>query len=142
MIIRNTNRFEYYIVQQLVNDVNVPRCHTENLSYENIFIPFKYTLLLFSGFYYFGQKYKGHDFLRAGAFAPVAPPSATRLHCSHNFLETKILRCFKQIFVILFLLLWSLLFASFHAGVSSCLLDSFIMFSYLVILIGSRGRSN
>ena len=66
-------------MQQLFNDVNVPRCHTENLSYENIFFPFKYTLLLFSRFYFFGHKYKGHDFLRAGVFGPVAPPSATRL---------------------------------------------------------------
>ena len=79
MIIRNTNPFEYYIIQQLFNDVNVPRCLTENLSYQNIFIPFKYTLLLFSRFYFLGQKYKGHDFLRAGAFSSVAPPSATRL---------------------------------------------------------------
>ena len=79
MIIRNTNQFEYYIIKQLFNDVNVPRCHTENLSYAIIFISFKYTLLLFSRFYFFGCKYKGHEFLRAGAFAPVAPPSATRL---------------------------------------------------------------
>ena len=78
-MIRNTNPFEYYIIQQLFNDVNVPRCLTENLSYQNIFIPFKYTLLLFSRFYFLGQKYKGHDFLRAGAFSSVAPPSATRL---------------------------------------------------------------
>ena len=73
MIIRNTNPFEYYIIQQLFNDVNVPRCHTENLSYENIFIPFKCTFLLFSRFYFLRHKYKRHDFLRAGAFAPVSP---------------------------------------------------------------------
>ena len=72
MIIRNTNPFEYYIIQQLFNDVNVPRCHTENLSYENIFIPFKYTLLLFSQSYFFRHKYKGHDFFRSGALVPVA----------------------------------------------------------------------
>ena len=79
LIIRNTNQFEYYIIQRLFNDENVPCCHTENLSYEIIFIPFKYTLLLFSRFYFFRHKYKGHDFLRAGAFAPVAPPSTTCL---------------------------------------------------------------
>ena len=79
MIIRNTNRFEYYIIQQLFSDANVPRCHTGNLSYENIFIPFKYTLLLFPCFYFLGHKYQGHDFLKTGAFAPVAPASATRL---------------------------------------------------------------
>ena len=67
------------MIKQLFNDVKVPRCHTENLSFENIFIPFKYSLLLFSRFYGLGYKYKGHGFLRAGAFAPVAPPSATRL---------------------------------------------------------------
>ena len=44
---RNTNPFKYYIIQQLFNDVNVSRCHTENFSYENIFFPFKYNLLLF-----------------------------------------------------------------------------------------------
>ena len=65
-------------MQQLFNDVNVPRCHTENLSYENIFSPFKYTLLLFFTVF-FGHKYKGHDLLSASAFAPVAPPSATLL---------------------------------------------------------------
>ena len=70
LTIRNTNRFEYYITQQLLNDVNVSRCHTETLSYENMFIPFKYTLLLFSRFYFLGYKYEGHDFLRAGAFVP------------------------------------------------------------------------
>ena len=79
MIVRNTNPFEYYIIQQLFNDVNVPRCHTENFSYENIFFPFKYTLLLFSWFYFFGHKCKGHNFLGPGAFAPVAPPSTTCL---------------------------------------------------------------
>ena len=82
MIIQNTKPFEYYVIQQLFNYVNVPRCHTENLSYENIFFPFKYTLLLYSRFYFLGQKYKGHYFPRTGAFAPVAPPpppSATRL---------------------------------------------------------------
>ena len=67
------------MIKQLFNDVKVPRCHTENLSFENIFIPFKYSLLLFSRFYGLGYKHKGHGFLRAGAFAPVAPPSATRL---------------------------------------------------------------
>ena len=72
-----TNRFKYYIIQQLFNDVKVPHCHTENLSFENIFSPFKYSLLLFSRFYFLGYKYKGHDFLRADAFAPVASPSAT-----------------------------------------------------------------
>ena len=82
LIIQNADRFEYYIIKQLFNDVSVPRCHTENLSYGNIFIPFKNTLLLYSRFYFFGHKYKGHDFLRAGAFAPVAPPSATRLGIS------------------------------------------------------------
>ena len=66
-------------MQQLFNDINVPRCHTENLFYEHIFFPFKCTMLLFSPFYFFGHKYKGHDFLRAGAFSPVAPPSAPRL---------------------------------------------------------------
>ena len=70
---RNTNRFEYYIIQELFNDVVVPHSHNENLSYENIFIPFKYASLIF------GHKYKGHDFLMTGAFAPFAPPSATRL---------------------------------------------------------------
>ena len=79
LIIQNTNKLEYYIIQQLFNDENVPWCHTENLSYEITFIPFKYTLLLFSRFYFFRHKYKGHDFLRAGAFAPVVPPSATCL---------------------------------------------------------------
>ena len=79
LIIRNTNRFEYYITQQLLNDVNVSRCHTETLSYENMFIPLKYTLLLFSRFYFLGYKYEGHDFLRAGAFAPPELASATRL---------------------------------------------------------------
>ena len=59
---------------------NVPRCHSENLSYENIFLPFKYTFLLFLRFYFFAHKYKGHDFLRASAFAPVAPPSTTCLN--------------------------------------------------------------
>ena len=54
-IIRNTNRFKYYIIKQLCKDTNVPRCHTENLSFENIFIPFK-----------------GQNFLRAGAFAPTS----------------------------------------------------------------------
>ena len=39
----NTNQFGYYIIQQVFNDVNVPRCHTENLSCENIFISLKYT---------------------------------------------------------------------------------------------------
>ena len=73
MIIRNTNRFEYYIIQ-LFNDVNIPRCQTENLSYENIFILFQ---CYFLQFYFLGHKYKGHDFIRAGPFAPVAPPSAT-----------------------------------------------------------------
>ena len=62
------------MIQQLFNDVNVPRFHTENLSFENIIIPFNYGLLLFSRFYVLWYKYKGHDFLRAGAFAPVAPP--------------------------------------------------------------------
>ena len=41
-------------------------------------------LCFFSHFYFFGHKYKGHDFLRAGAFAPVAPPSATRLQMGDN----------------------------------------------------------
>ena len=36
-------------------------------------------LCFFSRFYFFGHKYKGHDFFLAGAYAPVAPPSATRL---------------------------------------------------------------
>ena len=35
------------------------------------------SMLLFTQFYFFGHKYKGHDFIRAGPFAPVAPPSAT-----------------------------------------------------------------
>ena len=30
-------------------------------------------MLLFSRFYFLRHKYKGHDFLRAGAFAPVSP---------------------------------------------------------------------
>ena len=51
---RNTNRFEYHIIQQLFNDENVPPYHTENLFYENTLIPFKYTLLLFSHFYILG----------------------------------------------------------------------------------------
>ena len=33
-------------------------------------------MLLFSRFYVLGYKYKGHDFLRAGVLAPVAPPWA------------------------------------------------------------------
>ena len=61
------------------NDVSFPGCHTENLPYENTFILFKYSWLVFSSFYFFGHKYKGHNFLWAGAFAPVAPLSATRL---------------------------------------------------------------
>ena len=60
MIIRNTNRFEYCVIQQLFNDVNV-----------------KYTLF-FSRFF-FVHKYKGHDFVKAGVSASVAPPSATHL---------------------------------------------------------------
>ena len=67
------------MIKQLFNDVNVPRFHTENLSFENIIIPFKYGLLLFSRFYVLWYKYKGHDFHRAGVFAPVAPP-VMRLH--------------------------------------------------------------
>ena len=35
------------------------------------------SMLLFTQFYFFGHKYKGHDFIRAGPFASVAPPSAT-----------------------------------------------------------------
>ena len=54
--------FEYYIIQQLFNDVNVPRCHTENLSYENIFFPFKYTSLLYSRFYFLDTNIKGTIF--------------------------------------------------------------------------------
>ena len=61
LIIRNTNRFKYRIIQQLFNHVNVLCCHTENLSFGNIFIPFKYSLLLFSRFYVLGYKYKGHE---------------------------------------------------------------------------------
>ena len=95
MIIRNTNPFEYYIIQQLFNDVNVPRCHTENLSYENIFILFKYTLLFFSQSYFFGYKYKGHDFFRSDAFAPVASPSATRLLPEQIFATHNNLMFFK-----------------------------------------------
>ena len=55
LIIRITKRFEYYIIQQLFNDVNVPYSRTEDLSYENIFILFKYTLL-----HFFAHKYKRH----------------------------------------------------------------------------------
>ena len=87
MIIRNTDPFEYYRIQQLFNNVKVPRWHTENLSFENIFSPFKYSLLLFSWFYVLGYKYKGHDILRAGAFAPFAPPSTTRLVWCQVFLQ-------------------------------------------------------
>lgn len=32
-----------------------------------------------TAFIFLGHKYKGDDILRAGAFAPVASPSATRL---------------------------------------------------------------
>ena len=73
----------------IYNDVNVPRCHTENLSYEDIFFPSKYTLLLFSRFYFFGHKYKRRDFLWEGAFAPVAPPSATCLDYHYIKLQTE-----------------------------------------------------
>ena len=59
LIIQNTDRFKYYIIQQLFNDVKVPRCHTENLSFENIFIPFKYSLLFFHGFMFWGTNIKG-----------------------------------------------------------------------------------
>ena len=62
MIIWNTIRFEYYIIQQLFNGVNVPRCHTENISSQNIFIPFKYTLLLFSQFIFSDTSIKGTIF--------------------------------------------------------------------------------
>ena len=60
LIIRITKRFEYYIIQQLFNDVNVPYSRTEDLSYEIIFILFKYTLLLFLSFHFFVHKYKRH----------------------------------------------------------------------------------
>ena len=59
LIIQNTDRFKYHIIQQLFNDVKVPRCHTENLSFENIFIPFKYSLLFFHGFMFWGTNIKG-----------------------------------------------------------------------------------
>ena len=75
------------MIQQLFNDVQVPRCHTENLSFENIFIPFKCSLLLFSRFYVLGYKYKRRDFLRAGTFAPVVSPSVTRLALRHVLLS-------------------------------------------------------
>ena len=70
------------IIQQLFNYVNVPLCHTENLSYENKFIPFKYTFRLnrrffFHAFIFLGTNIK--DTIFSGAFAPVEPPSATRL---------------------------------------------------------------
>ena len=62
MIIWNTIRFEYYIIQQLFNSVNVPGCHTGNLSSQNIFIPFKDTLLLFSRFIFLDTNIKGTVF--------------------------------------------------------------------------------
>ena len=75
------------MIQQLFNNVKVPRCHTENLSFENIFIPYKHSLLLFPRFYVLGYKYKGRDFLRAGTFAPVVSPLATRLALRHVLLS-------------------------------------------------------
>ena len=42
-------------------------------------------LSFFSRFYFFGHKYKGHDFLQAVGFAPVASPSATRLNTNNIF---------------------------------------------------------
>ena len=70
--IRNTNRFKSYIIQQLFNDVNVPRCHTRNLSYENIFITFKNTFFFFHAFIFLGTNMKGTIF-----------PGRVRSHPSH-----------------------------------------------------------
>ena len=89
MIIRNTNPFEYYIIQQLFNDVNVPRCHTENLSYENIFFPFKYILLLLSQFCFLGTNIKGTIFSGRVRSHPPHPPQLCvwwqfQKHIYHN----------------------------------------------------------
>ena len=74
MIIGNTNPFEYYITQQLFNDVNVPGCHTKNLSYENIFFLFNYILLLFHGFIFLGTNIKGKIFSGRVRSHPSHPP--------------------------------------------------------------------
>ena len=47
----------------------------------------------FLRFYVLGYNYKGHNFLRAGAFAPVAPPSATRLISGGGHWELQLLYC-------------------------------------------------
>ena len=52
------------------------------LPYENIFFPFKYTLLLFSRFYFLGTNIKGTIFSGQVRSHPLHPPSlsATRLN--------------------------------------------------------------
>ena len=74
LIIRNTNRCKYYLIPQLFNDVKVPHCHTENLSFENIFSPFKYSLLLFQGFIFWGTNIKGTIFSGRVRSHPSHPP--------------------------------------------------------------------
>ena len=73
------------------NDVNVPRCHTENLSYENIFILFKYTGLVFSCFYFWGTNIKGIILLGQVCSLLSQPlshaPNNLHLYLLHHFQE-------------------------------------------------------
>ena len=70
LIIRNTNRFEYYLIQQLFNDVSVfSLSHRKHFLWAYIHLV-QICFVPFSRFHFFRPL---HDFLRANAFAPVAP---------------------------------------------------------------------
>ena len=100
MINRNTNRFEYYIIQHLFNDINLPFCHTENLFYKNIFIPFKYTLLLFSRVCSLGTNLNGTIFSWRVRSRPSHPLSYTPVLGAEMVLKT-------HFFIKIFRLLYS-----------------------------------
>ena len=54
--------------------MQLSRCHTENLSYENILITFKYTLFFFHAFIFSGTNIKGRIFSRRVPSHPSHPP--------------------------------------------------------------------
>ena len=114
MIIWNTIRFEYYIIQQLFNGANVPGCHTENLSSQNIFIPFKDTLLLFSLFIFLDTNIKGTLFSGRVLSRPSHLPQLRAWELRDYLIQF----CWDAVCITCFCLLFILDIQSSHRGYS------------------------